>query len=421
MSYDVVIVGCGIAGLTCGIHLAKQKKKVCILEKYGYAGGRIVTYRKNGYQWENGAGRIADSHHHVHALLKQYGLHTIKLSSEQNYIASPGDPLEPNTFEQKLSVLLDLTKNLSPYILATRTLEQILIDILGREKALELLHQFPYRAEVSVMRADHAIRQFTGDGEMASYEGYSVCAEGLGAIVDGMVKDFERLGGIILMRHEMMDLQEPVRGQCKVVCRTGSKTDGFQTVEIQGGRVILALHSAALKECKATRSFPVLKHLVMCPLLRTYGVFPVSRGKSWFSDLPRVVTGDAVRYFIPVNPSKGIAMVSYTDADDAARMMRYMDTKGEKALGVFILRHLRSLFPDREIPDMLFFKAHPWTYGCTYWKSGHYSISKMSEAAMRPDPKRFPSVYMCGESFSLRQAWIEGAIEHATAMLKNYF
>ena len=421
MSYDVIIVGCGIAGLTCGIHLAKQKKKVCILEKYGYTGGRVVTYKKDGRQWENGAGRIAHSHRHVHGLLRKYGLHTAPISPEQLYITGGGGTLEPNTFEQKLAVLLDLTKHLSPYILATRTLEQILHDILGKEKAIEFFHQFPYRAEVSVMRADHAIQQFTGEGEMASYEGYSVCIEGLSSLIHAMVKEFESLGGVVLTRHEMIDLQQESRTNCIVVCKAGSKQDGFQKVHVQAPRVILALHSAALKECAATRQFKVLKHLVMCPLLRTYGVFPVVRGKSWFSDLSRVVTGDAVRYFIPINPSKGVAMVSYTDADDAARMMRFMDTKGEKALGQFILRHLRSLFPDREIPDMLFFKSHPWTHGCTYWKPGQYSITKLSEEAMRPDPKRFPSVYMCGESFSLRQAWMEGAIEHANAMLEKYF
>ncbi len=417
MSYDVVIVGAGIAGLRCGIHLAKQKKKVCILEKYGYVGGRVVTYKKHGYQWENGAGRISDSHTKVHALLDNYGLTTVKLGTNQLFIPKNGveaDATE-NTFEQQFAAILSIIKTLPATTLANHTLEHLCKSILGEAQATRLLHQFPYRAEVTVMRADMAIKSF--EGEMGSYEGYSVCKEGLSAIIDGMTKEFESLGGEILMRHEMISLEE--KEGVHVKCRVGSKKEGFSEAVIVGDKCILALHSAALKECDSTRHFDVLKHLVMCPLLRTYGVFPISRGKSWFAGLPRVVTGNSVRYFIPV--SNSTAMVSYTDADDAFRMIQIMEKKSEKALGAYILRELRAMFPDREIPNYLFFKAHPWTYGCTYWTSGDYNVEKMSKDCMRPDVKTFPNVYLCGESFSLRQAWMEGALEHADALLKRYF
>ena len=58
VTFDIVIVGAGLAGLYCGIQLAKKGKSVCILEKYNYTGGRVVTYHKGGLSWEIGAGRI---------------------------------------------------------------------------------------------------------------------------------------------------------------------------------------------------------------------------------------------------------------------------------------------------------------------------------------------------------------------------
>ncbi len=421
MSYDIVIVGAGIAGLTCGIALQKKGKRTCILEKYGYTGGRVVTYSKDGYHWENGAGRIAHDHHRVHALLRKYGLHTIALGTEQLFIPKGATEAEgyPNEFESQFAVMLHEIKHLSPTLLATHTLEQICKSIFGESKAVSFLEHFPYRAEVSVMRADVAIRSFTDGGELGSYEGYSVCREGLSAIIEGMVKEYERLGGEIRLRHEMIELKE--EGGVQVRCKVGSKKEGFSEEVVSGKKCILALHSAALKECESTRHFPVLQHVVMCPLLRTYGVFPVVKGKAWFSGLPRVVTGHPTRYFIPIDPSSGVAMVSYTDADDASRMMRILDSKGEKALGKFILEDLRSMFPERKIPDYMFFKTHPWTFGCTYWTPGQYNVEEESKHAHRPDPQQFPSVYLCGESFSLRQAWIEGAIEHAEDLLKRYF
>ena len=114
-------------------------------------------------------------------------------------------------------------------------------------------------------------------------------------------------------------------------------------------------------------------------------------------------------------------MVSYTDADDASRMISYLDSRGEKALGSFILRDLRAMFPDRKIPEYTFFKSHPWTHGCTYWTPGDYNVKEESIRAHHPDPEKLPSVYVCGESFSLRQAWMEGAIEHAEELLQLFF
>ena len=420
MSYDIVIVGCGIAGLTCGIELAKQKKKVCILEKYGYTGGRVVTYRNDGHQWENGAGRISDKHVKVHRLVKKYGLHTVAIGTDQLYIARKETEENgyPNRFEEQFAAILHQVKQLSPQLLATHTLEKICKSILGEAKALEFLTQFPYRAEVSVMPADVAVKSFVG--EMGSYEGYTVCVEGLSSLIDGMVKEFKDLGGEVRLRHEMLSLKQK-GGTVTVSCRVGSKKEGFSNAEISGEKCILALHSSALKACESTRHFPALRHLVMCPLLRTYAVFPVQGGKSWFSDLPRVVTGHLTRYFIPVDPKHGVVMISYTDADDASRLMKILDTKGEKALGSMILRDVRSMFPERHVPDYLFFKTHPWTFGCTYWTPGEYDVEAMSNEAMHPDPKSLPSVYVCGESFSMRQAWMEGAIEHAEALVQTHF
>ena len=48
MNADIVIVGAGIAGLRCGITLLRKRpsRKIVILEKYNYVGGRVVTYHK---------------------------------------------------------------------------------------------------------------------------------------------------------------------------------------------------------------------------------------------------------------------------------------------------------------------------------------------------------------------------------------
>jgi hypothetical protein len=44
----------------------------------------------------------------------------------------------------------------------------------------------------------------------------------------------------------------------------------------------------------------------------------------------------------------------------------------------------------------------------------------MSKEALHPLTS-MPGVYCCGESFSLRQAWMEGALESADLLISTYF
>ena len=149
--------------------------------------------------------------------------------------------------------------------------------------------------------------------------------------------------------------------------------------------------------------------------MRIYAVFP-TKGV-WFKGLPRIVTTSPIRYFLPMSEEKGVAMVSYTDNIYSQHYMDIMDAKGDKGLENAVMTDLRKLFPEREIPDPTFFKAHPWTDGVSYWLPGDYRPEHVSEEVLNP----FPGLYVCGESFSLRQGWMEGALEHAALLLRTHF
>jgi monoamine oxidase len=422
MEVDFLIIGAGIAGLRCGISLLHKypKSTVIILEKYKYVGGRVVTFKKeiqgvskdcSHVQWENGAGRI-HTHHHplVMSLVKLYGLHTIPLNQRQVYLEN--GVLQPNLFEPTLDALLPSIKALPASTLATNTLRTLLTKIMGNE-ADSFLLQFPYRAEVDTLRADLGIHSF--EKEMGGYQGYCVVQEGLSAVIKGMRNEFETLGGQIFRGQTVVDLHQTSEG---VLVEADTEAG---TVLWKAPRVICALHRDALKQIPAFSSWRILSHLQMKPLVRIYAVFPVKNGNSWFSGIPRTVSAGPIRYFIPINPSCGTAMVSYTDGIDARKILKILDTKGEKGLEQYILKELRKQFSTYSIPDPVFFKVHPWYDGCTYWLPGLYDVEEASKKALHPYPKTMPGVYCCGESFSLRQAWMEGALEHADLLLKTYF
>ena len=56
MQYDVVVIGGGVAGLTCAIELHKQGRQVLVLEERSHVGGRIATENVDGLQsWFSGS------------------------------------------------------------------------------------------------------------------------------------------------------------------------------------------------------------------------------------------------------------------------------------------------------------------------------------------------------------------------------
>lgn len=51
--FDVAIIGSGVAGLTCGAFLAKQGKKVLVLEKHYQIGGYTHTFKRKKFLFES--------------------------------------------------------------------------------------------------------------------------------------------------------------------------------------------------------------------------------------------------------------------------------------------------------------------------------------------------------------------------------
>ena len=420
MNADLVIIGAGIAGLRCGIELLKQtpSRQIAILEKYGYAGGRVVTYRQEleslsgacrFLQWENGAGRISENHTTICELVKQYGLTKIPLTDKILY--EEDGILAPNVFTDTMKLLIPVLESLEPEVLATHTLRELLEEILGEEHTNALLLQFPYRAEVDTLRADLGLECF--QKEMGTYKGYFVLKEGLSALIQHMRTEFEQLGGTIFFKTEVTDIQK--EGSLLLIsCKTPNGTVLWETPTC-----ICALHAEAFEQIPLFKEWTILSHLKMEPLVRIYAVFPTKRGAAWFADLPKVVSKGPLRFFIPMNPACGTVMISYTEGKDARSVLRLLEKRGEKAVQQWILEEARKAFPTKDIPEPLFFKIHPWTSGCTYWLPGSYDPVKESHKSLKPFSDL--NLYCCGESFSLRQAWMEGAVEQADLLLQTYF
>jgi len=394
--YDIVIVGGGISGLYVARELVKKdpNSSIVILEKYNTIGGRTLTYNKDNHHWENGAGRVRKSHKLVMNLLKEYGLTWIPIGDETEYVDKER---VRNIFNEVFVPLyIHPLKQLSPDVLANHTVEQLLQKTLGYTKAANILGYFPYSAEVNTLRADLGIKAF--DNEMGSNSGYGIIKEGFSELINRMRKELEDSGVKFLTKHTLLDIQENT-----LIIDSGKS----HPIHISAKTYILALHRDAVAKLPILSKWKTLKYLKMKPLLRTYAVFDTP----WFSGMKSMVTPQRPRYIIPINDK--VIMISYTDGDDSNAYRKILRL-GEKHLEKAILSDIRKLFPDIKIPDPVFFKAHPWDSGCTYWLPGSYDPEEESKKACHP----LPNVWLCGESWSMKQAWVEGALEHAETLLR---
>ena len=53
--YDVIIIGAGMGGLTCGAYLAKAGLKTLIVEKHYQPGGYVTSFKRRGFTFDGGA------------------------------------------------------------------------------------------------------------------------------------------------------------------------------------------------------------------------------------------------------------------------------------------------------------------------------------------------------------------------------
>ena len=414
MLYDLIIVGAGCAGLHVGIRALQLNPslRICILEKYDYTGGRILTHYSRKYQWEIGAGRISNDHTMVKGLIKKYGLtwFNIPAGNEQWRSDSTHTLIKsPDMFTALSAALLKPLEDLDAPTLATHTLVELLTKIHGHATTTELIVRFPYWAETHVLRADLALESFKH--EMKGWANYGSCKEGLSAITAAMAKEFKSLGGMIKHGKHVAAIHRSSNIE-HVICKDGNT--------FTGKACVLALHRDAVAAISTVAAIPacqtLLKRVRMLPLVRIYAVFPTPQSKAWFEDTPKTITDSKIRYIIPINPAKGLVMISYTEGPDAKYWLQLLKHRGHSAVSARIMKDVRTLFPEKApIPDPIELKIFPWYSGCSYWLPGRYDPKEASTDAhcIRE------GLFLCGESWSMRQAWIEGALEHAEGLITN--
>lgn len=91
-TYDTVVVGAGVTGLTCAWHLTEAGQDVLVLEARDRVGGRLRTEDHNGSDFEIGGQWVSPDQEALIALLDELGLETYSRHREGDsvYVGADG-------------------------------------------------------------------------------------------------------------------------------------------------------------------------------------------------------------------------------------------------------------------------------------------------------------------------------------------
>lgn len=352
----VIVVGGGIGGLVCALHLARHKHEVTVLEKGDYWGGRLFTMPA-GY--EAGGARFHEGHRHLQRLLRAFRLDSIPIPGLRQVDAA------------------------ALHRLCTHTASR---DTTLHHPDLEMLKdQLGYKGEFDLTHGQEAQRLVCQDLTRSTY---ALVKGGFSVLIAKIQQRIEHYGGTMQLETSVTQV-DGAPGDFRVTLADGN----VRTAD----RVVLAVPPSVVRQVYPAA--PDLDLLVSTPLLRIYGVWE----QAWWTTEDKQVD-EQLGWIIPAGPQA--LMLSYTDGELADRWHAKHQQHGQDAVQAELLERLRAVFPDRTIPEPQTCTFHYWPEGVHFFKprtDPRTDKQLMQQWTQGPVP-------LVGEAYSLHHAWVEGAL-----------
>ena len=248
-----------------------------------------------------------------------------------------------------------------------QTFYEYCLETFGEEDAVQFVNVFgfhePYYKNAYDMLKSLK-RDFTGE--------FYVLKEGLSALCDRMVQEIQ---GNCVLNHRVQS-----------ITRDGKffKVDGISTK-----KVVITIPPSLFHHFPILDPWkPIVSQLTQGPLLRLYAKYPS------FPLNYSATTELVSRHIIPIRD--GIVMIAYVEDQDIHPFLEKGKLKSEKEIRK-VLEPIHQLLKLKE-PEWI--KPYLWTIGTHAWKPGPRSPMPLIKG-----------ITVCGEAFSERPSWVEGALE----------
>jgi monoamine oxidase len=464
---DVAIVGAGAAGTYLGYRLIRARPdwRIAIFERSNRIGGRLWSVRVDGLEHpiELGGMRYMSGHRLVQSVVDELRIETRAFDPadqpERTFLRgvvgrSTDDPdggrgyaLPSGEAGRSASDLLGgafleivpqareldeagwrrhrATARFGDRLLTDWSIDEAVATILSPEGHRFATDAFGYDSGIRPHNAGDAIQYLMGTGHPSGMA--RVPIDGMDRIPRELAARFEELGGTVRLGH---DVRRVEIGEGNMVL---GLADGSG---VRARRLVLTLPIPAL-EALADAS-PAVNGPVWRRLYRSIVGFPGTKlycwyQRPWWRDATDPPTGlrtttdlppRKIFYFDEAPDRPAAILAAYTDHRDNAPVVALAEGRSggapaPAALLVAIRGWLAAAHPGAEVPAspagsaFQHWGADPREVAWHYWRSGVNS-DEILDLAVQPDPSL--PIHVCGEVFSRRGAWVEGALETATTV-----
>jgi hypothetical protein len=403
-----IIVGAGITGLYLAYKLLLKgvsATDIVIFEGSDRIGGRIYTNEHKGFRYSVGAGRLGKKHKYVMKIIKDFKLQDqiINIGKNTNYFVEGRLMNEAELLSHYKSNFKSLNElwryaiekklNGNKYDPCLYNLHNYFSLILSSNDVELLKISLGYIGEMYDMNAYNGLLTLRKDFDIRNNE-FFILRDGIHILCDVLYKYILDAGVSVKFSSILEDVCDSESGDKKYVKVSG--------VKHSYSKLYLTIKRGDYMNIGYFKKYESLFNTVSDGhLLRIFAQYK----DVWFKDMPKILTQNKLQFIIPIDYNSGLIQISYSDRYNADFWNAF---KNEKDVKKYLTKILNEMFPEKNIKEPEWITMHFWKAGDHMWNVG-VNTKKIQE---KMDDIFIPKdIYILGETYSERQAWIEGAIE----------
>jgi hypothetical protein len=409
-----IIVGAGITGLYLAYKLLLKGVSavdIVIFEGSDRIGGRIYTNEHKGFRYSVGAGRLGKKHKYVMKIIKDFKLQDqiINIGKNTNYFVEGRLMNEAELLSHYKSNFKSLNElwryaiekklNGNKYDPSLYNLHNYFSLILSSNDVELLKISLGYIGEMYDMNAYNGLLTLRKDFDIRNNE-FFILRDGIHILCDVLYKYILDAGVSVKFSSILEDVCDSESG-------AGGESGDKKYVKVSGvkhsySKLYLTIKRGDYMNIGYFKKYESLFNTVSDGhLLRIFAQYK----DVWFKDMPKILTQNKLQFIIPIDYNSGLIQISYSDRYNADFWNAF---KNDKDVKKYLTKILNEMFPEKNIKEPEWITMHFWKAGDHMWNVGVNTKKiqeKMDEIFIPKD------IYILGETYSERQAWIEGAIE----------
>ena len=410
-SYDIIIIGSGIAGLYSAFHIKKHNPNIrfLILEKYkkNWIGGRVNSEAFYGVDVVTGAGvGRKDTNPLLIKLMKELDVKYTEFKANVNYATTIKQRVDIIKILKYLKKIYNINKKNINF--KQQTFKQFAENSLGKELYNDFIITNGYtdyeQADIYETLYDYGM-----EDNASGWIGLSIHFKNLiNALYNFIGKEHFKFSNNVIK----IDKVNNKPNVYNIIAENG---DNYYS-----NKIILATTITGIKKLIPFADNPnsLYQQIHGQPFLRLYAKFDKKSSEIMKKYVPYyTIVPSELQKIIPINSDKGVYMIAYSDNQNALKLKDKIENN-EINRDFFSDLIQKSLDINEDTLKIIAIKDFYWPIGTHYFeplKGNFKNRQDFINKAQHPEK----CLLVVGEVVSTYQGWIEGALESVENALTN--